>query len=86
MTLKKRLVIGDILDSYDGFSLLEGQYSVHQQKRVAVGEDLKDFFYIEQLCLIVGFRGVIFLDDFCRQIHGWIEIDYAAVPHIENQV
>jgi len=52
MPLKVGLVISDILDGSNGFSPFDLQNSIHQEKGVAMGKKLKDFFDIYQFFII----------------------------------
>src|SRR5713101_6627140 len=57
MPLKERLVDRDVLQADDPLLLLDLENPVHQQERVAVGQNLHDVFYrIHPLLLSSGFN------------------------------
>src|ERR1041385_23135 len=56
MSLKERLVDGDVLESDDPLLFLDLDDPVHQQERVAVRQNLHDLFYrVHPLLLSSGF-------------------------------
>src|SRR5688500_11087128 len=57
MALKKRLVDRDVLEAHDPLFLFDLENPIHQQERVAVGENLHDVFYgVHPFLLSSGFH------------------------------